>query len=79
MSDSVGDMSSMDEVHARNILKAGGRYKSQETQASQSGFDEEEDVDVSMYVSKRDRMTVRKAQEHDLKRAIEAERKSSII
>lgn len=56
----------MDEAFARNMARLKGRYRGLETgpQGSRSGFDEEDDMDMSMYAGADQRMTDKRFEEH---------------
>ena len=63
--------SDIDSIHAKNIIRLGGRYKGTELGGkSASGMDEEDQVDVKMFESSSSRMTGRMQKERDVKRAI---------
>ncbi len=66
----------MDEMYIRNIVRAGSRFKDNNHLGnSRSGRDEEDEIDVSLWQSKKGKWTARKQQEMDMKRAIVAEKR----
>ena len=65
-----GGARGMDEAYARNVLRKGKRFKADSH--SRAGFDEEEEVDVSMYEAKKDKVTAQRRQEMEKAEAVRA-------
>ena len=67
----LGGESNIDDIHAKNIVRLGGRYKGTELGGnSASGMDEEDQVDTKMFETPDARMTQKMQKERGLKKAI---------
>lgn len=79
MEKSSGGRRSMDEVMARNIIAQGAGYKGgrlgSSGGASRAGADEDEQMDVSILTSKRERATAARRKEIDMQEAVRAEQR----
>ena len=74
-----GGRQSMDEIIARNIVAAGSRYKDARLGssggASRAGADEEEQMNMALLTSKRERATATRRKEIDMQEAVRAEQR----
>jgi hypothetical protein len=79
------DKTNMDDIFVSNVLRLGSNYKGTELGDAKSvsggtGFDEEEDVDMKMFLSVEDRVGSDQSRDRDASRAkIAAEKREAII
>lgn len=71
----VEGVEDMDDVHAKNIIRLGSRYMGTELGGhSNSGFDEEDKIDVKMFESSRNRLSEKAHNEKAIRSAKSANR-----
>eukprot|EP01029_Cantina_marsupialis_P012597 TRINITY_DN277_c5_g1_i1.p1 TRINITY_DN277_c5_g1~~TRINITY_DN277_c5_g1_i1.p1 ORF type:complete len:1152 (-),score=430.87 TRINITY_DN277_c5_g1_i1:115-3570(-) len=69
----TNELRDMDSTYAHNIMKLGGHFKNNDLQSSASGYDEEDEVDMSLMQDKREKMSEDQRKELDMQRAINAQ------
>jgi hypothetical protein len=73
---------SMDEIYARNINRVGNRYKGGEFGSKKgegNGFDEEDQVDMTIFTDKKDRVTAVEGWEREKQRQITEQKKLKAV